>query len=350
MSQFSVPCVVYRGGTSRGLFFHKKDLPVDTQARNRIFLEGIDCYNPSQVNGLGGTTSSTSKVCVISPSEREGVHVDWTFYQLGVAETVVDDKGTCGNLMAGVGAFAVDEGLVPVDPAADLADVFVYNTNIKKVLHMEVPVIQGKAKVSGDYHMPGVVKPGAMFRVSIVKPGGEMTGKLLLKGPKTDIATATAVYEVTFADLINPFIFLPGQAVGLVGNESQRTVADNQTVLNELNLIRDKVAVVTGMAASEEEARYKKPNVPKIAVVSPAQKVDVHGGANTWSTPGSQHQGSLEEKFVRVGCLAHPVDKPLNSVMLQEFAKRSGRFPRLVLLMMNGCGDVLDFSYRIASM
>ena len=278
MSQFSIPCSVYRGGTSRGLFFHKKDLPVDTQARNRIFLEGIDCYNPSQVNGLGGTTSSTSKVCVISPSEREGVHVDWTFYQLGVAEAVVDDKGTCGNLMAGVGAFAIDEGLVPVDPAADVADVFVYNTNIKKVLHMEVPVIQGKAKVSGDYHMPGVVKPGAMFRVSIVKPGGEMTGKLLLKGPKTDITTATAAYEVTFADLINPFIFLPGQAVGLIGNESQRTVADNQTVLDELNLIRDKVAVVTGMAASEEEARYKKPNVPKIAVVSPAQDYVTTGG------------------------------------------------------------------------
>ena len=133
MSQFSVPCSVYRGGTSRGLFFQKKDLPEDVAARNRIFLEAMDSDNPSQVNGLGGTTSSTSKVCVVSPSEREGVDVDWTFYQLGVGVAVVDDKGTCGNLMSGVGAFAVDEGLVKLDPQATMADVYVYNTNIKNL-------------------------------------------------------------------------------------------------------------------------------------------------------------------------------------------------------------------------
>ena len=119
MSQFSIPCSVYRGGTSRGLMFHKKDLPADAQARNRIFLEGIDAYNASQVNGLGGTTSSTSKVCVIAPPSVEGVDGDWTFYQVGTGEAVVDDKGTCGNMMAAVGAFMVDEGLVKVLPGAE---------------------------------------------------------------------------------------------------------------------------------------------------------------------------------------------------------------------------------------
>jgi hypothetical protein len=271
MAQFSVPCSVYRGGTSRGLFFQKKDLPEDTRKRNKIFLEGIDCYNPSQVNGLGGTTSSTSKVCVISPSAHKGADVDWTFYQLGVAEAVVDDKGTCGNLMAAVGAFTVDEGFVAVDPAAERTDVYVYNTNIKKVLHMEIPVINGKAKVSGDYLMPGVVKPGAMFRVSIVSPGGEMTGKLLLLGPKREVQTEESTYEVTFSDLINPFIFIAGHALGLTGNEPSSVVAANQALLNELNLIRDKIAVVAGMAANEQDARQNKPNVPKIAMVAPAQ-------------------------------------------------------------------------------
>ncbi len=271
MSQFSVPCSVYRGGTSRGLFFQKKDLPEDVAARNRIFLEAMDSDNPSQVNGLGGTTSSTSKVCVVSPSEREGVDVDWTFYQLGVGVAVVDDKGTCGNLMSGVGAFAVDEGLVKLDPQATMADVYVYNTNIKKVLRMEIPVVNGKAKVQGDYAMPGVVRPGAMIRVSILQPGGEMTGKQLLLGAKSAVKTKKAEYEATFSDLINPFIFLAGQAVGLTGAESHKAVATNQAVLDELNLIRDKVAVLAGMAADEEEARVKKPNVPKIAVIAPAQ-------------------------------------------------------------------------------
>jgi len=232
MSQFSIPCSVYRGGTSRGLFFHKKDLPEDVHKRNKIFLEGIDAYNPSQVNGLGGTTSSTSKIGVICPSDREDADVDWTFYQIGVAEEVVDDKGTCGNLMAGVGAFTVDEGLVAVDPGAEKADVFVYNTNINKVLHMEVPVVGGKAKVSGDYFMPGVITPGAMFRVSIMNPGGEMTGKLLPLGPRHDVKTDHSTYAVTFCDLINPFIFLAGQDAGLTGNEPRSVVAANQALLD----------------------------------------------------------------------------------------------------------------------
>ena len=278
MAQFSIPCSVYRGGTSRGLFFQKKDLPEEVQARNKIFLEGIDCYNPSQVNGLGGTTSSTSKVCVISPSSQQGADVDWTFYQLGVAEAVVDDKGTCGNLMAAVGAFTVDEGLVAVDPAAGMTDVFVYNTNIKKILHMEIPVVNGKAKVSGDYLMPGIVKPGAMFRVSIVNPGGEMTGKLLLRGPICEVKTEKSVYQATFSDLINPFIFLAGQDVGLIGNEPISAVAANQALLDELNLIRDKMAVAAGMADSELDARQNKPNVPKIAVITPAQDYTTTGG------------------------------------------------------------------------
>ncbi|SMC45316.1 PrpF domain-containing protein [Sporomusa malonica] len=278
MPQFSVLCSVYRGGTSRGLFFHKKDLPADIQMRNKIFLEGIDCYNPSQVNGLGGTTSSTSKVGIIAPSSKEGADVDWTFVQLGVAEAVVDEKGTCGNLMVAAGAFAVDEGLVTVDSSAEMADVYVYNTNIKKILHMEIPVVNGKAKVSGDYQMPGVVKPGAMFRVSIMSPGGEMTGKQLLLGPKSEVKSKKAAYEVTFSDLINPFILLAGKDVGLIGAESHKEVATNQAMLDELNLIRDKVAVLAGMAADEQDARQNKPNVPKIAVVAPAQDYVTTGG------------------------------------------------------------------------
>lgn len=279
MAQTSVPCSVYRGGTSKGLFFQKKDLPEDIQARNKIFLHGIDSYNPSQMDGLGGATSSSSKVCVISPSLQKGVDVDWTFYQLGVAEAVVDEKGTCGNLMAAVGAFAVDEGFVKIDSADEMANVFVYNTNIKKILHMEVPVINGAAKVSGEYHLPGLVKPGAKFRVSIVSPGGEMTGKLLPLGTTAKIKTEKDTYEVTFSDLINPFIFIAGSSVGLKGNESHGEVASNQELMDEMNLIRDKMAVVAGMAETEEEARYKKPNIPKFAVVSPAQDYVTTAGA-----------------------------------------------------------------------
>lgn len=271
MSQFSVPCSVYRGGTSRGLFFQKKDLPEDEAERNRIFLEGIDSYNPSQVNGLGGTTSSTSKVCVVSPSSRPGVDADWTFYQLGVAEPVVDQKGTCGNLMAAVGAFAVDEGLVKTAALDGYAEVHVYNTNIKQMLRMEIPVTGGKAKVSGDYMMPGVVKPGAKIKVSIVGPGGEMTGKLLTLGLTGNVKTEKADYVFTFCDLINPCIFVPADAFGFTGSEAASEVSADAGAIAELNLIRDRVAVMAGMAEDELDARKNKPNVPKIAMIAPSQ-------------------------------------------------------------------------------
>lgn len=270
MSQFSIPCSVYRGGTSRGLFFKKEDLPENIQERNRIFLKGIDSYNPSQVNGLGGTTSSTSKVCVLGRSSQEKIDADWTFYQLGVAQEVVDDKGTCGNLMAAVGAFAVDEGFVEVDETNEKAEAWIYNTNIKKVLHMEIPLSEGKAQVSGDYSMSGVLGTGAMFRVSIMHPGGEQTGSQLSCGNTTEVSVGKEIYTVTFSDLINPFIFLEGQAVGLVGDELLSEVSQQMEVLKTLNLIRDKMAVTSGMATDELEARNEKPNVPKIAVVAPA--------------------------------------------------------------------------------
>jgi 2-methylaconitate cis-trans-isomerase PrpF len=278
MSQFSVPCCVYRGGTSRGLMFHGKDLPADAKARERIFMAGIDAWNPSQVDGLGGTSSSTSKVCVISPPSIEGVDGDWTFYQVGVGEPVVDDKGTCGNMMAAVGAFLVDEGLAKAAPEAGKVDVYVYNTNIGKTLHMEVPVIQGKARVSGGYAMPGVVQTGAMLRVSIVQPGGEMTGKLMPLGKTTKIVSGTKTRTVTFSDLINPFIFLSGADLGLAGDETHRELAGRQAILDEINLIRDRMAVVAGMAGDEQDARQNKPNVPKIAVLAPPRDYVTTGG------------------------------------------------------------------------
>lgn len=271
MSQFSIPCSVYRGGTSRGLFFQEKDLPADKALRNRIFTEGIDSYEPSQVDGLGGTTSSTNKICVLGPASVPGADVDWTFFQLGISSPVVDEKGTCGNLMAAVGAFAIDEGLVKVDSAASMADVYVYNTNIKKLLHMEIPVIDGKAKVVGDYHVPGVRAPGAKITISIVQPGGELTGELLSFGPVSTIATPAGTYEVTFSDLINPFVFVPAKDMGFTGTEARSEVAADLDVLEELNLIRDKAAVLSKIAENEQDARANKPNVPKIAMIAPAQ-------------------------------------------------------------------------------
>ena len=271
MSQFSVPCTIYRGGTSRGLIFKKKDLPSNPVRRNKIFIEAMDAYNPSQINGLGGTTSHTNKICVIAPSDVEGADVDFTFYQMSVAKQVVDEKGTCGNMMSAVGAFAVDEGMVKSLPEDDHVTVGVYNTNIKKMLKIRVPVINGQAKVTGDYLMPGLVRPGALIRVEIVNPGGGTTGETQVLGARCTIQTAKKSYEISFADVINPIAFIDVRTFGLTGDEPSSVIAGNAELLEELNSIRDEAAVKIGLAKNRTEARQQAPSVPKIAMVAPAQ-------------------------------------------------------------------------------
>jgi len=268
LSQFSITCSVYRGGTSRGLFFHKRDLPDDIELRNRIFMAGIDSYNPSQINGLGSGISHTSKVCVISPSSIKGVDVEYTFYQIGIGEEVVDDTGTCGNLMAAVGPFAVEEGLVPVKVTDDLVNISVFNTNIGKMLKMQVPLVDGKAKVSGDYFMPGVTPPGAKIIVNILTPGGGKTGKTLPLGVNGTVETKLGTYKVSFVDVVNPFVFIDAGDLGVtVGTENSK-LSSNPLLLEKIELIRRQAAVQAGMTNTADEVAG---SVPKFALIMAPQ-------------------------------------------------------------------------------
>lgn len=267
MPQFTVPCAVYRGGTSRGLFFDKEDLPKEHSLQQKIFMTGIDAYNPSQINGLGSGTSHTSKVCVISKSNMKDVDVDFTFYQIGIGEEVVDDKGTCGNLMAAVGSFAIDKGLVVVAPTVDSITVRIYNTNIKKTLHIKVPIVNGQAKVTGDLAIPGIVQKGAKYDVAIINPGGSITGKTLPIGTTYSIKTQQKEYEISFVDVVNPFVFISANELGKNGTESLEELKANKSLLQELEEIRLRASVASGMAKTIEDAK-KINSVPKIAIVS----------------------------------------------------------------------------------
>lgn len=271
MPQFSVPCVVFRGGTSRGLFFHHADLPEDWEKKKEIFLAGIDAFNPSQINGLGSGTSHTSKVVIIGPPSVEGVDVDFTFVQVGIGVSLADAKGTCGNLMSAVGPFAIDEGLVKVDSSADRAEVKVYDTNIKKKLKLVVPVIHGKAKVSGSYFMPGVVTPGAPIKISILEPGGGKTGKTLPLGARYPLKVQQETYDISFVDVVNPLVIVTARSLGLKGTESFQEVAGNSSLIDKLNSIRDQATVAVNMSETPQEAKISSPAVPKIAFVAEPQ-------------------------------------------------------------------------------
>lgn len=285
MSQFTVPCVVYRGGTSRGLFFHEQDLPVEQELRNWIFLKGVGSEDASHVNGLGGGSSHTSKAVVIASSERAGIDIDYTFVQLGLGDQTVDLEGTCGNLMAAVGAFAVDEHLVPVTNGEQTKTVRVWSTNMNFEMRIQVPVIAGRAQVTGSFKLPGVHDAGAKFVVEILNPGGGKTGKTLPLGAQRQLTiindrpdgnnchsdSLSKQVDCSMIDLVNPFVYIRAAELGLEGTEPNQVMGLKEHVMQTLEEIRAEVAVQCAFAQNQEAAKEKSKAIPKIAYVAPPQ-------------------------------------------------------------------------------
>ncbi|PID14868.1 PrpF protein [Sporosarcina sp. P34] len=268
MQQRAVPCIIYRGGTSRGVFFKESDLPKSKSAQNQIFMSAIDAYNPSQVNGLGSGTSHTSKVIVIRETDSEQACLAYTFYQVGIGKAIVDSAGTCGNLMAAVGAYAIDEGFAKVPLTDGICEVIVLNENINRLVRLKVPVVDGAAQVDGDYLMAGVVHAGARISVSILSPGGGKTGTTFPVDTRTELVLDEQKVSVTISDIVNPFIFMSAQDFGLDGSESNEILSQNQLLLTKLETLRIQGAVVAGMSETIDAAK-EVPSIPKIALVAP---------------------------------------------------------------------------------
>src|SRR3989442_11634222 len=155
MSQRKVRAVYMRGGTSRALFFHERDLPAPGPERDRIILAatGSPDHYGRQLDGMGGGISSLSKACIIGAPTMPGADVDYTFAQIEVKSPVVDYRGNCGNCSSAVGPFAIDEGLITAHDGE--TTIRIHNTNTKKLIVAHVPVIDGEAAVNGDFELPG---------------------------------------------------------------------------------------------------------------------------------------------------------------------------------------------------
>src|SRR5919109_4903339 len=201
MSQRRIRAVYMRGGTSRCLVFHERDLPAPGPERDAILSAALGSPDPygRQLNGLGGGISSLSKACIIGPSSHPGADVDYTFAQVDVRSPVVDYAGNCGNCSSAVGPFAIDERLVPAVEGETL--VRIHNTNTRKLIVAHVPVTDGEAAVAGAFELPGVPGRGARIALDFVEPGGALTGRLLPTGRPRDVV---AGLEVSCVDATNP--------------------------------------------------------------------------------------------------------------------------------------------------
>ncbi len=254
MSAF--PAVFMRGGTSRAIMFHAKDLP-ERSAWDPIFLAAMGSPDPNgrQLNGMGGGISSLSKVCVLAPSARQDADIDYTFAQVQIREAKVDYRSLCGNMSSAVGPFAVDEGLL--HPNGDQAVVRIFNTNTKKIIRSTFGLKDGRALSEGTLAIPGVAGTGAPVRLDFLTPGGATTGKLLPTGNVVDDLTVPELgtIPVSMIDAANACVFVRAADLGLTGRELPEALDQNLAVLATLQRIRRAAAVAMGIARDEDEAR-----------------------------------------------------------------------------------------------
>lgn len=275
MTQRFIPAVFMRGGTSKGLFFHARDLPADRTAQDAIFLSALGSPDPygRQLDGMGGGISSLSKAVIIGPSTHPDADVDYTFAQVSVDRPAVDWTGNCGNLSSAVGPFSVDEGLVRVRDGEAL--VRIHQTNTRKIMQARFPVRDGRAVVTGDFVLPGVSGTGARIRVDILDPGGSVTGRLLPTGQATEeLTVGNRRFRVSMVDAAKPAVFLDAADLGLTATESPEAIEADPDRMALLDAIRRAAGVAMGIAGTPDAMPLANPGVAIVAAPAAFRALD----------------------------------------------------------------------------
>lgn len=276
MTQIFIPAVFYRGGSSKGLFFHARHCPRDPAALERMLLSALGSPDPygRQLDGMGGGTSSLSKAVIIGPPTHPDADVDYTFAQVAVDRPVVDWGANCGNLSSAVGPFAVDEGLVRAADGEAL--VRIHQVNTKKIIHARFPVRNGKAVTAGDAAVDGVAGTGAPIALDFLDPGGTVTSGLLPTGQVIErVEVDGRIFEMSLVDASNPVAFVAAEDAGLTGSEHPDAIEGNREAMTLLDRLRRAAGVRMGLGSTPDGVGLAN---PKIAVVSaPAPFVTLDG-------------------------------------------------------------------------
>lgn len=302
MTQRKIPAVLMRGGTSKGLFFRADALPQNAQQCNQLLLRAIGSPDPygKQIDGVGGGTSSTSKIVIVGKSDQPDCDVDYLFGHVAIGDALIDYSGNCGNLTAAVGAFAIEEKLLPATEG--ITTVRIWQANIDKKIIAHVPVRNGEVVVEDDFNFDGVAFPGAEIRLEFLDPAGGSAGKLFPTGNKTDTLDIPELgkFKVTLIDAGNPTVFLKAKDLDLSGLELQDEINSQPKLLHKLEQIRAHAAVAMGLAETPEQASKERPATPKISFVAkPADYVSAAG------TAISKADYDLSARIVSMGKLHH---------------------------------------------
>ena len=255
-----VRCMWMRGGTSKGGYFLAEDLPADTAARDAFLLRVMGSPDPRQIDGMGGSDPLTSKIAVVNKSEREGVDVDYLFLQVFVDQPIVTDSQNCGNILAGVGPFAIERGLVEAKDGTTDVRIFMVNTEQLAIATVSTP--GGKVNYEGDASIDGVPGTSAPQPIIFEDTAGSTCGALLPTGNESDTVEGV---EVTMIDNGMPCVVMSAEDMGITGDETPEELEAN----DELRAKLEKIRLACGPLMNLGDVKEK--SVPKMTMVSPAK-------------------------------------------------------------------------------
>jgi 4-oxalomesaconate tautomerase len=256
--QTAIPCVLMRGGTSKGPYFLASDLPEKTALRNQVLLAVMGSPDPRQIDGIGGADPLTSKVAIVSPSRREGIDVDFLFVQVKIEEPDVDVTPNCGNMLAGVGPFAIEQGLVKATPP--LTHVRIYMENSANVAEVAIQTPGGVVEYQGDARIDGVPGTAAPLAINFLDTAGSACGALLPTGNVIDEIDDIAV---TCIDNGMPVVVLRAEDVGCSGYEDRDALNADETLKARLESIRLKAGPIMNLGDVTKKV------VPKMSLIAP---------------------------------------------------------------------------------
>jgi len=253
----SFKATLMRGGTSKGLFIHRDELPDDPALRDQVLLAAMGSPDVRQINGVGGAHPLTSKVAIIGPSDEDGIDVDYLFLQVVVDKPEVSDSQNCGNMLAGVGPWAIEAGLVA--PQEGETKVTIKMVNTGAIAAAYVPTRGGKVVYEGDCYISGVPTPAAPIPLDFRDVAGSSCGALLPTGHATDTYDGV---EVTCVDNGMPVVVLRAEDFGLTGSESPAELEANADLKARIEAIRLKAGRDMNLGDVSQKT------VPKMSLVS----------------------------------------------------------------------------------
>ncbi|QPB41983.1 4-oxalomesaconate tautomerase [Rodentibacter haemolyticus] len=307
-----VPCMIIRGGTSKGVYFLKEDLPTDIAERDKFLMTIMGSGDPTQINGLGGATSVTSKVAIVSKSEKEGIDLDYLFAQVGIGQKVVDTAPSCGNILSGIICFASEKGLIELQDG--ITRVVVNNINTNSIIEVSAESPNKRLKYTGNAEVSGVPGTGSPVNLNFSKIEGAKTGKVFPTGNKQDNING---YNVTCIDVAMPMVLFNAQDLGLTGKETKAELDEKHTLFEIIEPIRRKAGEMMGLGDVSEKV------IPKIGILSaPAGKGNI---TSRYFVPDKCHASHAVTGSICVaaacnieGTVARPLYKNTGSVVTIE--------------------------------